>query len=70
MGSCASTNLTSCLDFRPNLVSVLHACADVTSRHHVQIVHINPSSFRMLTDMVNDETKGKGRVESMGSVGG
>jgi len=33
------------------------------------IVHINPSAFRTLTDMVNDETKGKGRVESMGSVG-
>ena len=39
-------------------------------RRCLQIVHINPSSFRILTDMVNDETKGKGRVESMGSVGG
>ncbi|WWD20003.1 SBDS family rRNA metabolism protein [Kwoniella shandongensis] len=34
------------------------------------IVQINPSSFRTLTDLVNTETKGKGRVESMGSVGG
>jgi ribosome maturation protein SDO1 len=33
------------------------------------VVHINPSAFRVLTDLVNDETKGKGRVESMGSVG-
>ncbi|KAK4687806.1 ribosome maturation protein SDO1, partial [Tremellales sp. Uapishka_1] len=34
------------------------------------IVQISPSAFRALTDLVNDETKGKGRVESMGSVGG
>ncbi|OWZ33637.1 SBDS family rRNA metabolism protein [Cryptococcus neoformans C23] len=33
------------------------------------IVQINPSTFRTLTDLVNNETKGKGRVESMGSVG-
>lgn len=33
------------------------------------IVKINPASFRLLTDLVNDETKGKGRVESMGSAG-
>jgi ribosome maturation protein SDO1 len=32
------------------------------------IVKINPSAFRTLTDLVNDETKGKGRVESMGSA--
>ncbi|WVQ76215.1 SBDS family rRNA metabolism protein [Cryptococcus sp. DSM 104548] len=32
------------------------------------IVHINPSNFRTLTDLVNNETKGKGRVESMGSA--
>lgn len=35
-----------------------------------QIVQINPSAFRMLTDLINAETKGKGRVESMGSAGG
>ncbi|RSH77822.1 uncharacterized protein EHS24_002882 [Apiotrichum porosum] len=33
------------------------------------IVKISPSSFRAITDLVNDETKGKGRVESMGNVG-
>ncbi|WVQ80251.1 SBDS family rRNA metabolism protein [Cryptococcus sp. DSM 104549] len=33
------------------------------------ILHINPSNFRTLTDLINNETKGKGRVESMGSVG-
>jgi len=36
----------------------------------VQIVQINPSAFRTLTDLVNTETKGKGRVESMGTVEG
>lgn len=35
-----------------------------------QIVQINPSAFRTLTDMVNSETKGQGRVESMGTVEG
>lgn len=34
-----------------------------------QVVRINPSSFRAITDLVGNETKGKGRVESMGSVG-
>ncbi|ORX35373.1 35S primary transcript processing-related protein [Kockovaella imperatae] len=34
------------------------------------IVQIDPSAFRTLTDLVNTETKGKGRVESMGSAGG
>lgn len=29
---------------------------------------IEPGSFRTLTDMVNNETKGKGRVESMGNA--
>jgi ribosome maturation protein SDO1 len=32
------------------------------------IVRIDPSAFRAITDLVNDESKGKGRVESMGSV--
>lgn len=35
----------------------------------MQIVKINPSTFRGLTDLVNNESKGKGRVKSMGSVG-
>ena len=30
------------------------------------IAKIDPSAFRVLVDLVNDETKGKGRVESMG----
>ncbi|ORY35789.1 35S primary transcript processing-related protein [Naematelia encephala] len=34
------------------------------------IVQINPAAFRTLTDLVNLETKGKGSVESMGSVSG
>ncbi|WRT69357.1 SBDS family rRNA metabolism protein [Kwoniella shivajii] len=33
------------------------------------IVQINPGSFRTITDLVNNETKGKGRVEVMGNVG-
>ncbi|WVR08348.1 SBDS family rRNA metabolism protein [Kwoniella sp. DSM 27419] len=33
------------------------------------ILQINPGSFRTLTDLVNNETKGKGRVEVMGNVG-
>ncbi|WWC73376.1 SBDS family rRNA metabolism protein [Kwoniella pini CBS 10737] len=32
------------------------------------IVQINPGSFRTITDLVNNETKGKGRVEVMGNV--
>jgi ribosome maturation protein SDO1 len=32
------------------------------------IVKLNPAAYRSLTDLVNDETKGKGRVESMGSA--
>ncbi|KAL7422921.1 hypothetical protein Q5752_002218 [Cryptotrichosporon argae] len=32
------------------------------------VVQIDPSAFRALTDLVNNESKGKGRVESMGSV--
>ena len=35
-----------------------------------QVVRIDPSAFRTLSDMISDETKGKGRVESMGNVGG
>ena len=34
-----------------------------------QIGRIDPSAYRILTDLVNTETKGKGRVESMGSAG-
>ena len=34
------------------------------------VVQIDPSVFRTLGDLVRDETKGKGRVESMGSVEG
>jgi hypothetical protein len=32
-------------------------------------VHTAPAAFRALTDLVAHETKGKGRVESMGNVG-
>ncbi|WVF68851.1 SBDS family rRNA metabolism protein [Kwoniella sp. CBS 6097] len=32
------------------------------------IVQINPGAFRTITDLVNNETRGKGRVEVMGSV--
>ncbi len=32
------------------------------------IVRIDPGAFRAINDLVNDESKGKGRVESMGSV--
>jgi ribosome maturation protein SDO1 len=34
-----------------------------------QIVKISPSAFRPISDLVNDESKGKGRVESMGNIG-
>ncbi|GFZ48842.1 Ribosome maturation protein sdo1 [Saitozyma sp. JCM 24511] len=33
------------------------------------IMQIDPSAFRTLTDLVSNESKGKGRVESMGSAG-
>ncbi|KAL1409077.1 hypothetical protein Q8F55_005901 [Vanrija albida] len=32
------------------------------------IVKISPSAFRAIADLVNEESKGKGRVESMGNV--
>ncbi|WWC93151.1 SBDS family rRNA metabolism protein [Kwoniella dendrophila CBS 6074] len=32
------------------------------------IVQISPGAFRTITDLVNNETKGKGRVEVMGNV--
>ncbi|WVO18400.1 SBDS family rRNA metabolism protein [Cryptococcus depauperatus] len=32
------------------------------------IAQINPSNFKTLTDIINNETKGKGRIESLGSV--
>ena len=31
-----------------------------------QIMRIPPENFRLLTDLLEKETKGKGRVESMG----
>lgn len=32
------------------------------------VARIDPGAFRTLTELVNNETKGKGRVESMGSA--
>ena len=34
-----------------------------------QIMKVDPSAYKTLTDLVSAETKGKGRVESMGTVG-
>lgn len=35
-----------------------------------QIMQVEPGSFKTLSDLVANETKGKGRVESMGTASG
>lgn len=34
----------------------------------IQIIKVDPSAYKTLSDLISSETKGKGRVESMGTV--
>jgi hypothetical protein len=42
---------------------------EVTPFRHNQVMAIDPSAFRTLNELLEAETKGKGRLESLGTIG-
>jgi ribosome maturation protein SDO1 len=42
---------------------------EVTPFRHIQVMAIDPSAFRTLNELLEAETKGKGRLESLGTIG-